>query len=137
MTHSTTDLVSSPHLRGLAVACWTTDHYPCSNPGMGISEGCLSLRLITFRGRSAHLAYLVHKSGRKHQSSSSSSPHLGQDNLVPISVRIDLTNRRDTPTFLPHSEPIHIPTKLFTSRLEYGNIRVQYRIQISLEHGQI
>jgi len=25
----------------------------------------LSLRLITFGGRSAHLAYLVHKSGRK------------------------------------------------------------------------
>jgi len=29
------------HLRGLAVACRTTDHYhPCSNPGVGISEGC-------------------------------------------------------------------------------------------------
>ena len=28
-------------LRGLAVACWTTDHYhPCSNLSMGISEGC-------------------------------------------------------------------------------------------------
>ena len=28
-------------LRGLAVACWTTDHYhACSNPGVGISEGC-------------------------------------------------------------------------------------------------
>ena len=26
---------------------------------------CLSLRLITFGGRSPHLAYLVHKSGRK------------------------------------------------------------------------
>ncbi|KAK2162406.1 hypothetical protein LSH36_99g03009 [Paralvinella palmiformis] len=27
-------------LRGLAVACWTTDHYhPCSNLGVGISEG--------------------------------------------------------------------------------------------------
>jgi hypothetical protein len=34
---------------------------------VGISEGCfdLSLRLITFGGRSVHLAYLVHKSGRK------------------------------------------------------------------------
>jgi len=34
---------------------------------MGISEGCfvLSLRLITFGGRSANLAYLVHKRGRK------------------------------------------------------------------------
>ena len=31
----------SGRLRGLAVACWTTDHYhPCSNPGVGISEGC-------------------------------------------------------------------------------------------------
>ena len=29
-------------LRGLAVACWTTDHYQeCSNLGLGISEGCL------------------------------------------------------------------------------------------------
>ncbi|KAK2145704.1 hypothetical protein LSH36_662g04064 [Paralvinella palmiformis] len=28
-------------LRGLAVACWTTDHYHlCSNPGVDISEGC-------------------------------------------------------------------------------------------------
>ena len=28
-------------LRGLAVACWTTDHYhPYSNLGVGISEGC-------------------------------------------------------------------------------------------------
>ena len=27
--------------RGLAVAYWTTDHYhPCSNLGVGISEGC-------------------------------------------------------------------------------------------------
>jgi len=58
----------SGRLRGLAVACWTTDHYhPCSNPGVGISECCfvLSLRLITFGGRSANLAYLVHKSGRE------------------------------------------------------------------------
>jgi len=29
------------HLHGLAVAYWTTDHYhPCSNLGVGISEGC-------------------------------------------------------------------------------------------------
>ena len=28
-------------LRGLTVACWTTDHYhPCSNPGVAMSEGC-------------------------------------------------------------------------------------------------
>ena len=28
------------HLRGLAVACWPTDHYhPGSNLGVGISEG--------------------------------------------------------------------------------------------------
>ena len=32
----------------------------------------ISLRSITFGSRSAHLAYLVHKSGRKHQSSTSS-----------------------------------------------------------------
>ena len=44
-------------LRGLAVACWTTDHYhPCSNPGVGISEGCFVFHFH---------AYLVHKSGRK------------------------------------------------------------------------
>ena len=29
------------HLFSLAVACWTTDHYhPCSNLGVGMSEGC-------------------------------------------------------------------------------------------------
>jgi len=31
----------SGRLRGLVVACRTTDHhYPCSNLGVGISEGC-------------------------------------------------------------------------------------------------
>jgi len=38
------ELTSILHMglfRGLAVACWTTDHYhPCSNLGLGISEGC-------------------------------------------------------------------------------------------------
>jgi len=30
-------------LRGLTVACWITDRYhPCSNLGVGISEGCLT-----------------------------------------------------------------------------------------------
>ena len=38
-------------LRGLAVACWTTDHYhPCSNLGVGISEGC-----FVFNFASLHL----------------------------------------------------------------------------------
>ena len=55
--------IQSGSLRGLAVACWTTDHYhPCSNIGVGISEGCF---VITLGGRSAHLAYPVHKGGRK------------------------------------------------------------------------
>ena len=35
-------------LRGLAVACWTTDHYhPCSNLGVGISEGCFVLDIAS------------------------------------------------------------------------------------------
>ena len=35
-------------LRGLAVACWTTDHYhPCSNPGVGISEGCFVFHFVS------------------------------------------------------------------------------------------
>jgi len=35
-------------LRGLVVACWTTDHYhPCSNPGVGISEGCFVFHLVS------------------------------------------------------------------------------------------
>ena len=34
-------LIDFERLQGLAVACWTTDHYyPCSNPGVGISKGC-------------------------------------------------------------------------------------------------
>ena len=54
-------------LRGLAVSCGTTYHYhPCSNLCVGISEGWfIFLTFITFGGRSAHLAYRVHKSGRK------------------------------------------------------------------------
>ena len=35
-------------LRGLAVACWTTDHYhPCSNPGVAISEGCFVFHFVS------------------------------------------------------------------------------------------
>ena len=35
-------------LRGLAVASWTTDHYhPCSNPGVGISEGCFVFHFVS------------------------------------------------------------------------------------------
>ena len=35
-------------LRGLAVACSTTDHYhPCSNPGVGISEGCFVFHFVS------------------------------------------------------------------------------------------
>ena len=35
-------------LRGLAVAYWITDHYhPCSNTGVGISEGCFVFRFVS------------------------------------------------------------------------------------------
>ena len=35
------DVLNIWRLRGLAVACWTTVHYhPCSDLGVGISEGC-------------------------------------------------------------------------------------------------
>ena len=35
-------------LHGLAVVCWTTDHYhPCSNPSVGISEGCFVFHFIS------------------------------------------------------------------------------------------
>jgi len=35
-------------LRGLAVACCTTDPYhPCSNPGVGISEGCFVFHFVS------------------------------------------------------------------------------------------
>jgi len=35
-------------LRGLAVACRNTDHYhPCSNPGVGISEGCFVFHFVS------------------------------------------------------------------------------------------
>ena len=35
-------------LHGLAVACWTTDHYhPCLNPGVGISEGCFVFHFVS------------------------------------------------------------------------------------------
>ena len=50
------------------VARWTTDHYHLSsNLGVGISEGGFfyDFASFPFGGRSAHLAYHVHKSGRK------------------------------------------------------------------------
>ena len=41
-------LIAGGRLRGLAVACWTTDHYhPCSNPGVGISEGCFVFHFVS------------------------------------------------------------------------------------------
>ena len=48
------------------LARWTTDHYHLSL-NLGISEGCFIflLRFITFGGLWAHLAYHLHKSGRK------------------------------------------------------------------------
>jgi len=54
-------------LCGLVVACWTTDHYhPCSNLGVGISEGCLIFDLDSLPLEVAwFLAYHVHKSGCK------------------------------------------------------------------------
>jgi len=52
-------------LHGLAVACWTTDHnHLCSNLSVVISEGCFVLELASLP-LMAHLAYHVHKSGRK------------------------------------------------------------------------
>jgi len=61
-------MISIGHLRGLAVACWTTDHYhPCSNLGVGISEGCFVFDFASLPLEVAwhQLAYLVHKSGLK------------------------------------------------------------------------
>ena len=50
-------------LRGLAVVCWTTDHYhTCSNPGVGISEVARPIQPT-----------LCTKVAVKHKSSSSSS----------------------------------------------------------------
>ena len=63
-------------LHGLAVACWTTDHYyPCSYPGMGISEGFF---IFDFTSLPLEVAQPIQptmctKVAVKHQSSSSSS----------------------------------------------------------------
>jgi len=42
-------------------------YHPCSNPGVGISEGCFVFHFVslTFGSCSSYLAYHVHKSGRK------------------------------------------------------------------------
>ena len=53
-------------LRGLAVVCWTTDHYhPCSNPGVGISEGCFVFHFVSLPLEVTRPINLMHKSGRK------------------------------------------------------------------------
>ena len=57
-------------LRGLAVACWTTDHYhPCSNLGMGISEGCFTLTSLHYLWRSLDPFSFPCTQAVKHQSS--------------------------------------------------------------------
>jgi len=38
---------------------------PCSNLGVGISEGCFVFDFTSLPLEVTHLAYLVHKSGRK------------------------------------------------------------------------
>ena len=61
-------------LRGLAVACWTTDHYHlCSNPGVGISEGCFVFHFVSLplEGARPIQPALCTKVAVKHQSSSS------------------------------------------------------------------
>jgi len=46
----------SGRLRRLAVACWTTDHYhPCSDLGVGISEGCFTFDFASLRLEVARL----------------------------------------------------------------------------------
>ena len=45
-------------LRGLAVACWTTDHYhPCSNLGVAIYEGCFVFDFASLPSSSAQEYY--------------------------------------------------------------------------------
>ena len=60
-------------LRGLAVACCTTDPYhPCSNPGVGISEGCFVFHFVSLPLEVARPIQptLCTKVAVKHQSSS-------------------------------------------------------------------
>ena len=77
-------------LHGLAVACWTTDHYhACSNPGVGISEGCFVFRFVSLSLEIARSIWptMCTNVAVKHQSSSS-SPIIfrTEDYLVPNSV---------------------------------------------------
>jgi len=45
----------SRRLRGLAIVCQTTDHYhPCSNLGMGISEGCFMFDFASLPSEVTH-----------------------------------------------------------------------------------
>ena len=61
-------------LLGLAVACWTTDHYhPCSNLGVRISEGCFIFDFASLPLEIARPIKLATIVALKHQSSSSSS----------------------------------------------------------------
>ena len=71
-------------LRGLAVACWTTDHYHrCSNLGVGISEGCFTGDFASLHLKVARPIYptVCTKVAAKHQSSSSTNDTLGDKGL--------------------------------------------------------
>ena len=66
--------IQKGRLRGLAVACWTTDHYhPCSNPGVDISEGCFVFDIASLPLEFARPIQptMCTKVAVKHQSSSS------------------------------------------------------------------
>jgi len=65
--------VDPGRLRGLAVACWTTDHYhPCLTPGVGISGGCFVFHFVSLPLEVARpiKPTLCTKVAIKHQSSS-------------------------------------------------------------------
>jgi len=60
-------------LRGLAIACWIRDHYhPCSNLGVGISEGCFILDFASLPLEVVRPIYptICAKVAAKHRSSS-------------------------------------------------------------------
>ena len=46
------------HINSPTITCWTTDHYhPCSNPGVGISEGCFIFHFVSLHLEVAHQSH--------------------------------------------------------------------------------
>ena len=90
-----TPTITYGRLRGLAVACWTTDHYhPCSNRGVGISEGRFVFHFVSLPlevARPVQPTLCTKVALKRQSSSSSSSSSITYNNIHNATIKLIIT----------------------------------------------